>query len=217
MALNHTVIQQYLIKKERELGWRVDNHATFSMGRNPATNENLDMDKMSPHLLESTYKLYNLMQDFERVFSSPQSVNDCCIIRQVIKVKEPSVIGSFFLLDWRKRDIKINGIIRPVDVMGALGIVYPISKTKTICCIVGLPLGVPPLNDDLFSTYRDIMKKKGLKIALSKILLENQMSVKNLVLSPIFFDSLSEEKKEILCKAPYMRGYDNVPEVNLFF
>ena len=215
MTLNHTVIQQYLDKKEKELGWRVANYSTFSMGRNPATDENLDMDKISPHFFEFSYQVYNLMQDFERVL--PTSFNDCRIIRQVINVKEPSVIGSFFLLDWQKRNIKINGIIRPVDVMGALGIVYPISKTKTVCYIVGLPLGAPPLNDDLFSPYRDIMKEKGLKIALSKILLENQMSVKNLVLSPIVFDSLSEKQKEMLCKAPYVRGNDNAPEVNLFF
>ena len=209
VALNHTVIYQYLIEF-------INNHHLFLLAgmRNPVTKKNIEMSELFLLCLEYSHKLFNLMKDFERVLSSYQDTTKYC--REVIRVQEPSIIGSFFLLDHKRKDIKIRGIVRSIEATGVLGIVYPVSNTKTVSYIVGLPSGLSPLNNDLFFPYRDIAREGGFKIVLSKILLENQLSVKNLILRPSFFNSLSEQEKDMLTQAPYVKGNDNTLEVNLF-
>ncbi len=115
---------------------------------------------------------------------------------------------------------EINGIIRSIDSVGALGLIYPIGKTETVYCVAEIPSGIEPFDEDVFSRYRDVKKNKGIKIALSQILLENYTSIKNLFISPAFYRSLSEKEKNAIYAYPYtdedIRQKDNLPEVNLF-
>ena len=141
---------------------------------------------------------------------------------RLIEVRKPSVIGSFLILNRTSKNIKVNGIIREVEASGVMGIVYPISKTITVCLRLGLPLGIH--KDDLLSVYNEffssyiaLAEERGYEVALSKILVENLISGKNLLLSTDLFNSLSEEQRETLRFAYCDRGNNSFPEVNLFF
>ena len=223
-VLNHTIIWQYIIKKEEEIGWRVGPHSIFTDGRNPVTGETMNPHQLAETLLYESHRFYNLMKDsdFNKIFTRPQHFKDI-IKRRSIKVKKPSVIGSFLLLDRRQqKGIKVNNIIRTVTTVGIFGIVYPVSKTETVCRILGLPLGVSQnhlynVYNEIFSSYIDIERRKGYKISLSKILAENLILGKNLLLSGDFFDSLSKKQKDILRFASCAKGDDRFPEVDLFF
>ena len=175
------------------------------------------MDNFFSVLLNKSHKFYNFMLDFKKALSCPDRVIYRC---DVIKVKTPSIVGSFFLVKegWIKKEI--NGIIRSIDSVGALGLIYPISKTETVYCVAGIPSGIEPFDEQIFARYKDVKKNKGTKIALSQILLENYSSIKNLFISPAFYRSLSEKEKNAIYAYPYtdehIRQKDNLPEVNLF-
>ena len=248
MSLDHAVKLQYIIKKEEEFGFRVGEYSIVTRWKNTFTGKNMgSIDNSFRVLLNKSHKFYNFMVDFKKALSSPDRVIYRC---DVIKVKTPSVVGSFFLIKEGRVNKEINGIIRPidsvgalgliypisqtetvyckkingiiqaVDSVGALGLIYPISKTETVYCVAGIPSGVGPFDEDVFSRYRDVKKNKGIKIALSQILLENYTSIKNLFISPAFYRSLSEKEKNAIYAYPYtdehIRQTDNLPEVNVY-
>ena len=221
-ALRHTVIHQCLVEEEERFGLRVGPHSVFTNARNPVTGDLMNPHQMITELLYESYRHYNLMRDFNfnNILACPKHFKGILQYR-FIEVKKPSVVGSFLILDKTRRDINVNGIIRDVDTTGIMGIVYPMSKTVTVCYRLGLPLGIHKDNliriyNEICSPYIDLEEKKGYEVALSKILVENLISGKNLLLSDDLFNSLSEEEKETLRFAYCDKGNKYFPDVNLF-
>ena len=212
-SLDHIVKLRYVKEKEEEFGFRVGDYSLDVKLQNPSTKK--EMGVMSKHicdLLATSYKLYDLLLYFKQALSCPERVHYWC---GVVKVKIPSVACSFILLEEKNYEIKTNIISRIVDYVGTLGLIYPISKTELFFCFSGLPLGIDP-PQALLSRYGSIADRKGTRIALSKIVLENLWSTKNLVMSPEFYRSLSEQEEDTICAYPYIKEQDNVPDVNLF-
>lgn len=211
LSLDHAVKLQYILKKN-------DEYSIVTRWKNTFTGENIgNMDNFFSDLLNKSHKFYNFMVDFKKALSCPDRVIYRC---DVIKVKTPSIVGSFFLVKEEWVEKEINGIIRSIDSVGALGLIYPISKTETVYCVAGIPSGIEPFDEDVFSQYRDVEKNKGIKLALSQILLEKYSSIKNLFISPAFYRSLSKKEINAIYAYPYtnehIRQKDNLPEVNLF-
>ncbi len=217
LSLDHAVKLQYILKK-------TDEYSIVTRWKNTFAGKNMgSMANFFSVILNKSHKFYNFMLDFKKALSCPDRVIYHC---DVINVKTPSIVGSFFLVKEGRVEKKINGIIRPIDRVGALGLIYPISQTETVYCVAGIPLGIEPFDEDedededVFAQYRDVEKNKGIKLALSQILLEKYSSIKNLFISPAFYRSLSEKEKNAIYAYPYtnehIRQKDNLPEVNLF-
>ena len=222
-ALRHTVIHQCLVEEEKRFGLRVGPHSVLTHGRNPVTGDPMNPHQMILDLLYESYRHYNLMRDFNFDDILARSEHFKGILNyRLIEVRKPSVIGSFLILNRTRKDIMVNGIIREVEASGVMGIVYPISKTKTVCCRLGLPLGIHKddllhVYNELFFSYIALEEERGYAVSLSKILVENLISGKNLLLSTDLFDSLSDGQRETLRFAYCDRGNNSFPEVNLFF
>ena len=222
-ALRHTVIHQCLVEEEKRFGLRVGPHSVLTHGRNPVTGDPMNPHQMILDLLYESYRHYNLMRDFnfDDILARPEHFKGILEYR-FIEVRKPSVIGSFLILNRKRKNIKVNGIIREVEASGVMGIVYPISKTITVCLRFGLPLGIHKdelisVYNEFFSSYIALEKERGYEVSLSKTLVENLISGKNLLLSTDLFNSLSEGQRETLRFAYCDKGNNSFPEVNLFF
>ena len=125
LSLDHAVKLQYILKK-------TDEYAIVTRWKNTFAGKNMgSMDNFFSVLLNKSHKFYNFMLDFKKALSCPDRVIYHC---DVIKVKTPSIVGSFFLVKEGRVNKEINGIIRPIDSVGALGLIYPISQTETVYC-----------------------------------------------------------------------------------
>lgn len=224
-TLRNTVIMKYILEIEESIGVSVGPHSILTQGRNPVTGDSINLHKMVQGLLYESYKHYNLVQsfNFDTVLERPEDFEKILTVGS-IKVKKPSVIGSFLVLDKTRGsvELELNGIIRRVYATGIMGVVYPISMTETVCCMLGLPLGIDntyrgSLYNQLFASYIDIGRERGDKAFFSKVLSENLIFGKNLLLSEDLIDSLSEDEKNTLCFAHCAKGIKTFPEVNLFF
>ena len=219
-SLDHIVKLCYVKEKEEQVAFRVGDYSLDTTLQYPSGSEEAE-SSMSGHIrgfLDISHKLYNLVLDLQKNRSCPERVT---LSHHIIKVKMPSVACGFFRINKGRYEVKTNetsGIILPIDYVGALGLIYPISNTEIFFCLSGFPLGIDPLNkdiaEDLFAPYADIIDK-NIHTVLSKIVLENYWSTKNLIISPEFYCTLSKEQKDAFCSYPYV-GKNNVPEINLF-